>query len=323
MLHRGGVERNEGHDAENARADHHVVDVGRQKGLGAQQGEVQDGIGLPPLVPREQGEEHPAHQHEEDGQQPGGGREVLGKLIAPQHEEEDGAEKIPRPRQIDMGSGPLLGIREQDHDEDEEPEPDRQVDVEDVPPGIAAHNPAAQVGPDDSADGEDAGKEADGLLPVLRELIAHDAGRRGQEAGTPDSLQKPEGHQAIDVRGQPTGEGAQRKQQERPQEDRLPAEAIAQVAHQGHHAGHRHHVDGERPRGPEDIGVELADEVWKSHRHGCTVDGIHEEAQRSGCKDQVASQDSFPVYSCPPADPSSRHCRWQEESACRAGAYCG
>ena len=67
----------------------------------------------------------------------------------------------------------------------------------------------------------------------------------------------------------------------------FPSIGIAQDSHQRHRAHHRNEVDRNRPARPEDVGVQVLDQVGEGHRNHRAVDGVHQKAQPCRAENKV------------------------------------
>ena len=259
-----------------------------RKGFDCRRSRLEDGIRLPFFVEKEgNGETEAQRQAEGRGKVRHRGP-ALGKEVSAEHEEERRAAEKGGPAEID--APPRRGVRPLQHHcgSDDQDHAYRQVYEEDVPPAEAAHYPSSEVRPDNAADGEDAGEEADGPLPAFREIVAHYAGGGRQQARAADALQEPEGDQGVNVRRQAARQRAPCEERQAEQVDVFPPEGVAHVPDEGHRHHHRDEIEGDRPRRPKDIRMEVLDERRQGDRDDRGIDGHHQKTQRDHCENEVA-----------------------------------
>ena len=286
---RGGVERHEGKNAKNTRPHDHVEKIRGEKRPGSQQGHIHERIACCPLVTVKQKEEKGTEEQEDHGERGCMSEKTLAHKVEPKHEKDHGATQVGGAAKVETLPDRCPRSLEQRGHENHENQANRYVDVKDVTPGEAAHYPPPYVRPDDAADRKDAGKEADGPIPALREVVAHDAGRRRQEGCASDTLEEPKHDQAMNTRGKAAGEGTAREERKRHEKHPFPAEAVTHATDQRHGNGDRDIENRHRPSGPEYICPELPHEAGKGHGYDGCVDGVHEKAQSNGHKNEVAT----------------------------------
>ena len=187
------------------------------------------------------------------------------------------------------------GFLKQHHGRAHQENADRYIDIEDVAPGVLAHDPAPQVRPDNRPHAENTGKQADCSFAILWEVIAHDPGGRGKKTGAPDTLKEPECYQGMDSGRKAASEGTAGEEQEGKEKDLFAPEAVAQVSRQRHCHRDGNKVDRDRPRRPEDVRMELPGEVREGDGDHRGVDGIHEDAKAGGKENKVTAHSGNPL----------------------------
>ena len=208
-----------------------------------------------------------------------GSGEALTYEIQAEHEKEYRPTHERSPGKVYVTLVKDLGVFEEHQRQNHQTKADGYVDVEDIAPGVATHDPAAQVWPDNTPHIENAAEKAYHRLSALWKLVTYNPRCRGKETRSSNALKEPACYQRIDIGCKAAGERAAGEKDKRNQKNSFAAEAITQISRQWHgHADpnrkHRH-----SPPRPEDVGMQVSYEVGEGHSHRGTVDGVHKKAQ--------------------------------------------
>jgi len=152
-------------------------------------------------------------------------------------------------------------------------------DEEDLVPHPVFEDPSADVGAENTPDGEDAGEQPDHLRAPVFELVADYPDRRGHQTASTDGLDHTEEDQEAHVGGQPAKERPNGKAADAEHEDPLPPQLIAQLTGERHHDDLHQLITGERPAYPVQAAVERLGQRGDRYRDDAGIDGGHHQSE--------------------------------------------
>jgi hypothetical protein len=266
------------------RADEHHRERRRERAA-AEEREVDERVGDPPLTPDEDEAEHGA-----DGDRQQGRRRAAttGDLLEAVDDRQDRGERQDRAGHVDLGAGVPVGLRQHAAPDDDEHHHERDAEQERRAPPEVLQQDATDEGTDGHAAHEARVPDADRRHHRL--LVGEDrpdqAHRRRHEGGARDADQRPPDDQLTGARGVRGAHARSAETHRTDEQEPLAPDAVPDRAHRHEEAGEDEGVDVEHPQLLGRRGAEVGGQLGQGE-----VEDADVQRQEQGRQGQDAEGD--------------------------------